>query len=94
MDLIIFHTGRKYIVETKIWRSLNGSMPKANSSSPHICQLQKAVTEGYYVVFDHRETPEPRIETETIDGLTIRSYVIPVVLSRTTFTEKILDKAP
>ena len=35
--------------------------------------------EGYYVVFDHRKAPEPRAETETLEGLTIRSYVIPVV---------------
>ena len=34
--------------------------------------------EGYYIVFDHRETPVPRVDTETVDGLTIRSYVIPV----------------
>ena len=38
--------------------------------------------EGYYVVFDHRDTPEPRVETETIDGLTLRSYVIPVIQER------------
>ena len=37
---------------------------------------------GYYVVFDHRNTPEPRVETETIDGLAIRSYVIPVIQER------------
>ena len=35
--------------------------------------------EGYYVVFDHRATPEPRVETEVFEGLTIRSYVIPVL---------------
>ncbi len=35
--------------------------------------------EGYYVVFDRRNTPEPRVETETLEGLTIRSYVIPVI---------------
>jgi hypothetical protein len=37
------------------------------------------VREGYYVVFDHRAEPEPRVQTETIDGVTIRCYVIPVV---------------
>ena len=25
-------------------------------------------TEGYYVVFDYRRNPEPRIETDTLDG--------------------------
>ena len=39
----------------------------------------EGASEGYYVVFDHRAEPEPRVETETIDGLTLRSYVIPVV---------------
>ena len=39
----------------------------------------EGVREGYYVVFDHRQKPEPRVETETIDGVKIRSYVIPVV---------------
>ncbi len=43
--------------------------------------LEKAV-DGYYVVFDHRKEPEPRVETETLDGITIRSYVIPVVQER------------
>ncbi|MCY3739544.1 MAG: hypothetical protein OXH00_00845 [Candidatus Poribacteria bacterium] len=35
--------------------------------------------EGYYVVFDHRQHPEARVETEEVDGVKIRSYVIPVV---------------
>ena len=39
----------------------------------------EGVAEGYHVVFDHREVPKSRTETETIDGLTIQSYVIPVV---------------
>ena len=38
--------------------------------------------EGYYIVFDHREVPKQRTETETIDGRTIRSYVISVVQER------------
>ena len=28
----------------------------------------EGVTDGYYVVFDHREAPEKHTETETIDG--------------------------
>ena len=39
----------------------------------------EAAVEGYYVVFDHRKNPEPLAETETVDGVTFRSYVIPVV---------------
>ena len=37
------------------------------------------VAEGYYILFDHRRIPEPRVETETVDGVTVRSYVIPVI---------------
>ena len=33
----------------------------------------------HYVVFDHRQDPEPRVETETVEGLTVRSYIIPVM---------------
>lgn len=40
------------------------------------------VDEGYYVVFDHRRNPEPRVGTQTLQDLTIRSYVIPVVQER------------
>ena len=35
--------------------------------------------EGYYVVFDHREKPCPQVETESMDGVTIQSYIIPVL---------------
>ena len=80
MDLIILHTGRKYIVETKIWRSDRHYAEGKQQLAAYLST--EGVTEGYYVVFDHRETPEPRAETETIDGLTIRSYVIPVVQER------------
>ena len=34
---------------------------------------------GYYVVFDHRQKPETRVESEIVDGVNIRSYVIPVM---------------
>ena len=39
----------------------------------------EAAVEGYYVVFDHRQRPEERAETEEVDGVKIRSYVIPVI---------------
>lgn len=80
MDMIILHTGRKYIVETKIWRSERSYAEGKRQLAAYLSTA--GIAEGYYVVFDHRETPEPRIETETIDGLTIRSYVIPVVQER------------
>ena len=80
MDLIILHNEKKYIVETKILRSERGYTKRKQQLAAYLAT--EGVTEGYYVVFDHREVPEVRTETETIDGLTIRSYVIPVVQER------------
>ena len=80
MDLIILHNDRKYVVETKIWRSDRSYSQGKQQLAAYLST--EGVTEGYYVVFDHRETPEPRTETEAIDGLTMRSYVIPVVQER------------
>ena len=80
MDLIILHNQRKYIVETKIWRSERSYAQGKQQLAAYL--PTEGVTEGYYIVFDHREMPKPRTETETIDGLTIRSYVIPVVQER------------
>ena len=80
MDLIVLHNEKKYIVETKIWRSDRHYTEGKRQLAAYLAT--EGVTEGYYVVFDHRETPEPRTETETVDGLTIRSYVIPVVQAR------------
>ena len=77
MDLVIFHNGQKYIVETKIWEG-HRRYEAAKKQLAVYLELE-GTTEGYYVVFDHRAEPEPRVETETIDGLTIRSYVIPVI---------------
>ena len=77
MDIIITHNQQKYIIETKIWR---GDNRYQTGKKQLVAYLKiEGVTEGYYIVFDHREEPEPRVETETIEGLTIRSYVIPVM---------------
>ena len=80
MDLIVLHTGRKYIVETKIWRGERLYTEGKRHLAAYLST--EGVMEGYYVVFDHREVPKPRTETETIDGRTIRSYVVPVVQER------------
>ena len=77
MDLLIRHNRRKYIVETKIWGG--DSRYQAGKAQLAAYVKSEGAEEGYYVVFDHRNTPEPRVERETIDGLTIRSYVIPVI---------------
>ena len=80
MDLIVLHTGRKYIVETKIWRGERLYTEGKRQLAAYLST--EGVMEGYYVVFDHREVPKPRTETETIDGRAIRSYVVPVVQER------------
>ncbi len=77
MDLVIFHNGQKYIVETKIWEGQRRYEAAKKQLAAYL--KLEGVNEGYYVVFDHRAEPEPRVETETIDSLTIRSYVIPVI---------------
>ena len=79
-DLVIFHQGRKYIVETKIWQGELSYRAGKEQLSAYL--KLEGVPEGYYIVFDHRETPVPRVDTETVDGLTIRSYVIPVMQKR------------
>lgn len=77
MDLLITHNQEKYIVETKIWRGEH----RYQSGKQQLAAYLKleGVTDGYYVVFDHRQTPDTRIETETLDSVAIRSYVIPVI---------------
>ena len=80
MDLVVLHRARKYIVEFKIWGSEREYQGGKKQLAAYL-QLEEA-SEGYYVVFDHRETPGPRTETETVDGFKIRSYVIPVVQER------------
>ena len=77
IDLLILHNGRKYIVETKIWEGERRYQSGKAQLATYL-ELEGAV-EGYYIVFDHRTDPEPRVETETLDGFTIRSYVIPVM---------------
>ena len=79
-DLVIFHHGQKHIVETKIWQGEKSYRAGKAQLSAYL--KLEGVPAGYYVVFDHRETPVPRVETETVDGRTIRSYVIPVVQER------------
>ncbi len=79
IDLLILYNSRKYIVETKIWE---GERYHQAGKKQLVAYLKsEKVDKGYYVVFDHRANPESRVETETIDGVTIRSYLIPVVQS-------------
>ncbi len=77
MDLLITFKQRKYIVETKIWEGPHRYSAGKQQLAAYL-KLEGS-PEGYYVVFDHRREPEPQVETETIDGVSIRSYVIPVL---------------
>ena len=77
MDLLITRESEKYIVETKIWR---GDVRYQAGKRQLAAYLKlEGTVQGYYVVFDHRRDPEPRVETEELDGVTVRSYVIPVL---------------
>ena len=77
MERKVLFIQRKYVVETKIWRG--NSRYQAGKKQLSAYLKLEGTTEGYYVVFDHRQDPEPRVEMEAIDGATVRSYVIPVV---------------
>ena len=80
MDILILHNQRKYIVETKIWGG-DTRYAAGKAQLAAYVGLEAAVA-GYYVGFDHRKASEPRVETETLDGSVIRSYVIPVMQER------------
>ena len=77
MDLLINHNQRKYIVETKVWRGTSRYQAGKRQLAAYLAS--EGATDGYYVVFDHRQNPEPRVEMETVDGVLIKSYVIPVL---------------
>ena len=77
IDLLILYNSQKYIVETKIWEG--EKYYQAGKKQLMAYLKSEKVDEGYYVVFDHRAKPESRVETETLEGITIKSYIIPVV---------------
>ena len=81
MDLLLIHNQQKYIVENQKFGRENNRYAAGKKQLAAYMVLEGTV-EGYYVVFDHREHPQPLAETETVDGVTIRSYVIPVVQER------------
>lgn len=76
-DLVISHSGQTHIVETKVWRSERSYQAGKQQLARYL--TSEGGAEGYYVVFDYRENSEPRAETDTVDGHTIHSYVIPVL---------------
>ncbi len=78
-DLIISHSGQTYIVETKVWRGERNYQAGKHQLVTYL--TSEGAIEGYYVVFDYRENPEPRAETDVIDGRMVHCYVIPVLQS-------------
>ena len=79
-DIIISHNRQQYIIETKVWRNERHYQVGKHQLAAYL--KSEGATEGYYIVFDHRENPKPQLETDTLEGLTIRSYVIPVAQKR------------
>ena len=77
IDLLILYNSRKYIVETKIWEGERYYQAGKKQLAAYL-QSEK-VDEGYYVVFDYRSKPESRVETETLEGVRIKSYIISVI---------------
>jgi len=77
MDMIILHKGLKYIVETKIWEGIK----RFSAGKRQLANYLKleGVSEGYYIVFDHRAKPQARLEMDEIEGKVIVSYTIPVM---------------
>lgn len=80
MDFLILHKEQKYIVETKI-RGSEQHYQKGKHQLAAYLKLEKA-NEGYHVVFDHRRSSTPRVETEMVADVKIRSYIIPIVQER------------
>ncbi len=77
IDLIILYKSQKYIVETKIWEGDRYYQAGKKQLAAYL--KTEKVDKGYYIVFDHRTNPESRVETEELDGVTIRTYIIPVL---------------
>ena len=79
-DLIVVNKKRKYIIETKIWRSEKSYQLGKKQLAAYM--KNENAHEGYYIVFDYREKSISKVETDTVDGLVIQSYVIPVLQER------------
>lgn len=79
-DIIVSFNGKQYIIETKIWRHEKLYQKRKQQLAEYL--KSENATEGYYVVFDHTDNPNTRVETDTFDNLTIQSYIIPDVQNR------------
>ncbi len=89
IDLLILYNSRKYIVETKIWEGERYFQAGKRQLAAYL--NSEKVDEGYYIVFDHRTNPESRVETEELDGVSIRTYIIPVLQGRPSTLLRVRD---
>jgi len=81
MDIILLFSGRKYIIETKLFYGEKQYQTGKRQLAEYLKSEQ--VGEGYYVVFDYRsQKAQGRMEKEKIDTKTIFSYCIPVLQRR------------
>ena len=79
-DLIVVHKGRKSIIETKIWRSEKSYQTGKKQLADYM--KNENAKEGYYIVFDYTEKSISKFETDTVGGVVIHCYVIPVLQER------------
>jgi hypothetical protein len=91
MDLIILHSREKYIIETKIWGGK--SLYQTGKSQLAAYLKSEDARAGYYIVFDHRQKPEARVEEDIIDGKMIVSYCIPIVQNRSSHVTQTLNSS-
>ncbi len=77
MDIIILHNGRKYVIETKLWRGEKIFMEEKKQLAKYLDK--EGVDEGYYVIFDHRiRDAEEKKGRDVVEGKTIYSFQIPI----------------
>ena len=80
LDLIVVHQGRRYIIETKIWRGQALYEEGVTQLADYLAS--EGQTTGYYVLFHARPTvygklPDDALEyTTEINGKTIYVYLI------------------
>jgi len=76
MDIILLYRSEKHIVETKLWRGEKRYQSGKRQLAEYLSK--EGVQRGYYIVFDHRKSAQPKYECELVTGKEIISYCIPI----------------
>jgi len=76
MDIILLYRSEKHIVETKLWRGEKRYQSGKRQLAEYL--EKEGVIKGYYIVFDHRQSSQPRYERELVARKEIISYCIPI----------------